>query len=386
MKITLVTETYYPQVNGVSRTLGELVRHMKSRGDQVQLIQPDYGKGTEQSEHGYLVPSWRLPFYNELYLPLPPFQKVYRAIEAFGPDIVHIATEATLGLSMLRFARKRRYNTVSSFHTNFDQYSRHYNVGWAKLGIRGYLRWFHNQTRETYVPSEATIAELSALGFERLVLWKRGVDSALFRPDRPGRDELRRELGCSPDDLVISYVSRIAPEKNVEYLASAFEIVAAQRPSVKLLLVGDGPTRPTLEKRLGASARFVGYRRGEDLANHYSAADLFAFASLTETFGNVVLEAMASGLPVVALAAGGVGEIVHSGSTGVLVDPNEPPAALASALILLIDQPEARQHMARAARAYAESQSWDAIMGKLRDGYEDVINDRAGGDGAGGVL
>jgi glycosyltransferase involved in cell wall biosynthesis len=377
MRITIVTETYFPQVNGVSRTLGELVRHLTACGDSVQLIHPDYGGAIEEHGEAHAVRAIRLPFYKELYLPLPPFHGVHRAIDAFRPDLVHIATEATLGLSALRFARRRRLKIVSSFHTNFDQYSRHYRVGWANGVIGRYLRWFHNRTLETYVPSQATIRELDALGFERLVLWKRGVDAETFRPDRPGRQEVRQALGWSPEDLVIAYVSRIAPEKNVDYLAEALSIVAARRPEARILMVGDGPSRGALERRLGPCTRFAGYRSGQDLADHYAAADIFAFSSLTETFGNVVLEAMASGLPVVALRAGGVGETVRPGETGLLVEPSEPPDRLAAALLSLIDRPDERERMARAARRYAESQSWDAIMGGLRERYLSVVEEGA---------
>jgi glycosyltransferase involved in cell wall biosynthesis len=377
MRVSLVTETYFPQVNGVSRTLGELVRHLTGRGDQVQLIQPDYGESVER-EHVHLVRSVNLPFYKELYLPLPPFGAVRRSIDEFRPDLVHIATEATLGLSVLRHVLRRKIATVSSFHTNFDQYSRHYRIGWAKGTIWRYLRWFHNRTRETYVPSQATIRDLEALGFARLILWPRGVDGSLFRPDRPGRHEVRRSLGWGPDDLVISYVSRIAPEKNVAYLADALAIVAARRPEVRILFVGDGPTRGELERRLGSIARFAGYRIGEDLADHYAAGDIFAFSSLTETFGNVVLEAMASGMPVVAVRAGGVGDTVQPGSTGLLVEPADPPDRFAEAILSLVDPPERRRLMAEAARAYALSQSWDAIMGRLRHRYECAIEAGAG--------
>jgi glycosyltransferase involved in cell wall biosynthesis len=373
MRITIVTETYFPQVNGVSRTLRELVRHLTDCGDTVQLIHPDYGEAVEGSSHSHAVRSVVLPFYKELYLPLPPFRGARLAIEAFQPDLVHIATEATLGLSALRFALRRRLNIVSSFHTNFDQYSRHYRVGWARGVIEGYLRWFHNRTRETYVPSRATIAELERLGFERLVLWQRGVDATMFRPDRPARQEIRNALGWSPEDPVIGYVSRIAPEKNVDYLADALSIVATRRPDVRVLMVGDGPSRAALERRLGPSARFVGYKTGEDVADHFAAADIFAFSSLTETFGNVVLEAKASGLPVVALRAGGVGETVRSGETGLLIDPNEPPNRMADALLSLVERPDERRRMAEAARRYAESQSWAAIMGGLRDRYLSVV-------------
>ncbi len=376
MRVTLVTETYFPQVNGVSRTLGELVRFLRESGDQVQLIYPDYGAAVDR-EQVQTVRSIVLPFYKELHLPLPPFGRVHRAIEYFQPDVIHIATEATLGWSVLRRALRRRLAVVSSFHTNFDQYSGHYGVGWARAMIWRYLRWFHNNTRETYVPSEATITALEGRGFERVVLWRRGVDSSLFRPNRPGRLDVRRGLGWSPEDVVITYVSRIAPEKNVDYLAAALAIVASERPDVRILLVGDGPSRPALEQRLGSIAHFAGYLQGDALSDHYAASDIFAFSSLTETFGNVVLEAMASGLPVVALRAGGVGESVRSGTTGILVEPSEPPASFASAVLRLVEHPEQKTAMARAAREYALSQSWDAIMGGLRERYQSVIDDRA---------
>jgi glycosyltransferase involved in cell wall biosynthesis len=172
-------------------------------------------------------------------------------------------------------------------------------------------------------------------------------------------------------------VSRIAPEKNVDYLADALAIVAARRPDVRILLVGDGPSRSGLAQRIGSFAHFAGYRQGHDLADHYAASDIFAFASLTETFGNVVLEAMASGLPVAALRAGGVGETVQPGTTGILVEPTEPPSSLAGALLRLVESPGERAEMAGAARRYALSQSWDAIMGGLRDRYERLLDDRA---------
>jgi glycosyltransferase involved in cell wall biosynthesis len=377
MRVSLVTETYFPQVNGVSRTLGELVRHLSERGDQVQLVHPDYGEPVDR-EHVHLVRSVNIPFYKELYLPLPPFGSVCRAIDAFQPDLVHIATEATLGLSVLRHVARRKIATVSSFHTNFDQYSRHYKVGWANGTIWRYLRWFHNRTRESYVPSRTTIKGLESLGFERLVLWPRGVDGTLFRPDRPGRNQVRQALGWGPDDLVISYVSRIAPEKNVSYLADALALVAARRPDVRILFVGDGPMRGELERRIGSIACFAGYRVGEELADHYAAGDIFAFASLTETFGNVVLEAMASGMPVVAVRAGGVGDTVQEGSTGRLVEPDEPPARFADRLLSLAEDVDRRRAMATAAREYALSQSWDAIMGELRHRYQIAIDSSQG--------
>jgi glycosyltransferase involved in cell wall biosynthesis len=373
MRVTLVTETYYPQVNGVSRTLGELVRFLDHEGDKVQLVHPDYGE-TPHGEQSHTVRSLSLPSYKELFIPLPPFGPVHRAIDSFGPDIIHIATEATLGYSALRFALRRRIAVVSSFHTNFDQYSRHYRVGWTRGLINRYLRWFHNQTRETFVPSDVTIKALRQLGFERLVLWRRGVDGDLFRPDQERRLEVRRDLGWRPEDVVITYVSRIAPEKNVEYLAAALALVATRRPDVRVMFVGDGPSRRAIEQQIGSFTHFAGYRRGEDLARYYSASDIFAFSSLTETFGNVVLEAMASGLPVVALAAGGVAETVQSGTTGILIAPAEAPSLFATSVLQLVEQPDERRRMAEAARNYALCQTWDAIMAGLRERYLRIID------------
>jgi glycosyltransferase involved in cell wall biosynthesis len=376
MRLTLVTETFAPQVNGVSRTLGQLVKHLEQSGDTVQVVHPDYGHPPAGTDH-HLVKSWALPFYREVSVPLPPFGAVHRAINAFRPDLIHVATEVTLGLSALRHAGRRKTPVVSSFHTNFDQYCDHYRLGWAKGAAWRYLRWFHNRTLETYVPSMATIGDLQSRGFERLVLWPRGVDGSLFRPDRPSRSKVREALGFAPDDVVIGHVSRLAAEKNVMHLAEVLKGVGEARPNVRFLFVGDGPARPDLEAVMGPNARFVGYRAGEDLADHYAAADLFAFASLTETFGNVVLEALASGLPVVAVRAGGVGEIVRPGETGILVESSAPPSQMTSALLGLVDDPCLRREMAESARAYALTQTWAAIMSRLRDRYLALVEQSA---------
>ncbi len=376
MRLTLVTETFAPQVNGVSRTLGQLVRYLEAVGDQVQVVHPDYRDGP--TEPGRCkVATVGFPLYREVRIPLPPFGRVSRQIDAFEPDLIHIATEGTLGWHALRHATKRRIPVVSSFHTNFDQYCNHYHVGWVRGLAWRYLRWFHNQTSETYVPSDVTIDDLAARGFERLVLWPRGVDGQLFRPDRPGRHAVRHALGFAPDDIVIGHISRLAAEKNAPFLAEALRGVAEVCPQVKFLIVGDGPERAGFERTMGPTARFVGYRSGTDLADHYAAADLFAFASVTETFGNVVLEALATGLPVVALRAGGVGSIVENGVTGTLVAPEQPPQALAEALITLVNDPARRSDFALAAREYAVEQTWDSIMSRLRGNYLDVI-DRVG--------
>lgn len=376
MRITLVSETFFPQLNGVSRTLGQLTAHLRSVGDQVQVVRPCYRSRETPAEierarsfGDVPVRSVRLPFYPDVVVPVPPFPRVWRAVREFNPDIMHIATEVTLGFAALRRARRMGVPVVSSFHTNFDQYTAHYGMGWGDPLVWRYLRWFHNRTLETYVPSRVAIEALEARGFERLVLWPRGVDSALFRPARPGREAIRAALGLGPGDVLIGHVGRLAPEKNIPYLAEALARVHRERPAARFLVVGDGPERERFQAGLEASGHFAGFRTGDDLADHYSACDLFAFASRTETFGNVVLEAMASGLPVVAVAEGGVRDIVRDGETGLMIDPAAPPEAFARAVLELADDAARRERMARAARAHAEGQSWSAIMGALRDRY-----------------
>ncbi len=375
MRVSVVSETYFPQVNGVSRTLGEMVRVLTERGDQIQLIHPHY-ETPPSDPRSVTARSIAMPFYRELRLPLPPFRHVRRAIEEFDPDVIHIATEATLGLTVLRHALKRKRIVVSSFHTNFDKYSRHYQVGWARSIIAAYLRWFHRRTSLTFVPSDVTINELEKMGFERMVLWKHGVDASMFRPDRPGRQAVRARHGFRDDEVVIGYVGRIAREKNIKYLAQVLEIATKKRPQARFLVVGDGPARAGFEARIGHFAPFVGYKHGEELADYYTALDIFAFASTTETFGNVVLEAMASGLPVAAIRAGGVAEIVRSGSTGLLVEADEPPEALAERLIQLVDDEALRKSLGASAHRYALEQSWEAVMDGLRERFQALIGER----------
>ena len=223
------------------------------------------------------------------------------------------------------------------------------------------MRWFHNRTQATYVPSRPTIAALERGGssgwFSGLGVWTAASSAPIVRVVSRSAG-----LGFQPDDVVVGYVGRIAVEKNVTFLADSLARVAAERPDTRFLFVGDGPARDEVERQMGPQARFVGYRSGEDLADHYAAADLFAFSSLTETFGNVVLEALASGLPVVALCAGGIGDIVQPGVTGVLCEPDATPEQFARAVTTLVDDAELRRRTAGSARAYALSQSWDAIM------------------------
>jgi glycosyltransferase involved in cell wall biosynthesis len=372
LRISLVTETYPPQVNGVSLTLDRLVRHCVRLGDQVQLLLPRYQGEAADLPAGVASCSWRavpLPFYREVLLPLATPGGVSEALAAFRPDLVHIATEGPLGWAALRAARRLQLPTVSSYHTNFAEYLALYHAGFLAPVCWSYLRRFHNATRMTFCPTASTCRELEAHGFNNLSVWGRGVDSEHFHPSK--RDvALRADLGIAKDEIVLAYAGRLAAEKNLDMLAEAWNSFP-ERDRCRLLLIGDGPLRRRLEMQVGNRGIFVGYRRGEELARMYASADLFVFPSLTETFGNVVLEAMASGLPAIGFAVQGPRDIIKDGLTGRLVE-HVHVDGLRQAMSELVREDGRRREMGVLARCHAEAQSWERIMGEVRTSYFNV--------------
>lgn len=369
MRIALVSETYLPQINGVSRTLTRLVNHCVEQGDRMQLLVPRYRSGAEEPGPSVRRRSWRglrLPFYREVRLPLVTPRRIRRTLEDFDPQVVHIATEGPLGWSALQACRRLKLPVVSSFHTNFPHYLASYGMGRLEPLAWRYLRWFHNATRATLCPTPSIRELLLQRGFRHVAVWGRGVDSDLFHPDRRS-EEARRALGIGADDLVIAYVGRLAAEKNLEQLCRAWRLLP-EKDRRRLLLVGDGPMRGALEAESDGRMIFAGYRRGEDLARCYAAADLFVFPSLTDTFGNVMLEAMASGLPVVGFDVAGPRDVIRHGITGLVVGERSAEA-LARAMAELLDASQKRAVMAGEARRYAESQAWDRILECVREQY-----------------
>jgi glycosyltransferase involved in cell wall biosynthesis len=284
------------------------------------------------------------------------------AWRARRPDLVHIATEGPLGWSALRVARSEGIPVVSEFRTNFHAYSAHYGIGLLRPCVLGYLRQFHNRCATTMVPTRGLAADLQVLGFERLRVVARGVDSRRFDPVRRSVS-LRASWGAGPADLVAISVGRIAPEKNLELLVEAYRRMTSIRPGMRLVIVGDGPARPRLEAAL-SGAIFVGRRTGEDLATHYASADLLLFPSLTETFGNVTLEAMASGLAVVAFDYGAAGSVVASAVHGWLA-PYGDSRRFLGLVELAAGDPGRVRHCGREARQRAESMSWERIVGEV---------------------
>lgn len=370
LRIAVVTETYPPEVNGVAMTLGRLVNGLQVRNHQVQLIRPRQNDGDQPqptatlSEH--LQRGIALPRYEGLKMGLPAKAALTRLWTRQRPDVVQIATEGPLGWSALAAANKLRLPVASDFHTNFHSYSSHYGFGLLRRAIVAYLRKFHNKAAVTLVPTDGIRRELLAHGYENIEIIGRGVDTQLFHPGR--RDAaLRAQWGVGENETAVLYVGRLAAEKNLSLVFSAFDAMHQAHPATRLVLVGDGPERAGWQAKR-PDAIFCGTQIGEALATHYASGDVFLFPSLTETWGNVTIEAMASGLAVVAYDCAAAEEIIRHGENGLKVAPEDQAAFIAQAVSLVSDVARQRR-LGTAAAARAAQLSWDAII----DSFERVL-------------
>ncbi len=370
LRIAVVTETYPPEVNGVAMTLGRLVNGLQVRNHQVQLIRPRQHADEQPqptarfSEH--LQRGIALPRYEGLQVGLPAKTALTRLWTKQRPDVVQIATEGPLGWSALAAANKLRLPVASDFHTNFHSYSSHYGFGLLRRAIVAYLRKFHNKAAVTLVPSEGIRRELAASGYENIEIVGRGVDTRLFHPGR--RDpSLRARWGLQEGETAVLYVGRLAAEKNLALVFRAFDAMREANPAIRLLLVGDGPERVSWQARR-PDAMFCGTQVGEALAAHYASGDVFLFPSLTETWGNVTIEAMASGLAVVAYDCAAAEEVIRHGESGLKASPDDEAAFIEQAVSLSRDG-ALRRRLGCAAAARAAQLSWDAII----DSFERVL-------------
>lgn len=366
LHVALISETFPPEINGVANTLGRLVEGLRGRGHRVQLIRPRQEVDQQAASESdlLLTRGWPLPGYPGLQWGQSSLHKLLRRWKRQRPDVLYIATEGPLGLSALRAARRLAIPVVSGFHTNFQQYTGHYGFGLLTRAMTNYLRWFHNRTQLTLVPSIGQQVELQRRDFERLALLARGVDSQLFHPRRRS-EALRESWGLGADDLAVVHVGRLAAEKNLGLLVKAFHALQRAQPQrrMRLILVGDGPLRSNLQAQL-PEALFCGLQRGEALAEHYASGDLFLFPSLSETFGNVVLEALASSLGVVAFDQAAAAQHIHHGHNGMLARPGDETGFCEAACELLEDA-EVLRRIRLNARRHASHLSWDGIVAQF---------------------
>jgi len=368
VRIVLFTETFLPKVDGIVKTLCRLLEHLAIRGHKCLVFAPTGGPTYYAKTPVVGLPGHPFPLYPELRL-VPPYVDVSRHLGAFRPDVVHLVNPVSLGLAGLQQARRLDIPVAASYHTDIPGFAEQWGLGVLSEPLWTYLRWVHNQMDLNLCPSHATQAELEARGFQRLKVWSRGVDTDRFHPRHRTQSWRMRLGGGHPDAPLLLFVSRLSPEKRVEWLRPVLDVV----PSARLAIVGDGPARPWLEQRFADTRTvFTGYLHGEDLARAYAAADIFVFPAANETFGNVVLEAMASGLPVVAARAGGPLDSVVEGVTGLLFDPTHPHG-LADEVRRLVDDLAYARQLGGAGRLRAEARSWSTVLDGLLDDYAELI-------------
>ena len=372
-RIAYITETYPPDINGVAMTVAKTVDSLRSRGHELQLIRPrnatdPAGRGSDPMQE-FLVRGAPIPLYKQLKLGLPAKRALIQLWSRRRPDVVHIATEGPLGWSALQAARKLKLPVCTDFRTNFHAYSQYYGLGWLKGAIFSYMKKFHNLAHCTMVPTQDTFEQLNSMGFERLKVVGRGVDTALYSPTRRS-DALRAQWGVSAHTVVLLSVGRLAAEKNLDLVVASHKAIQAALPDCRLVVVGDGPYRTALQAQC-PDAVFAGFRTGTDLAQHYASADVFLFPSLTETFGNVTLEALSSGLPVVAFEHAAAKELIVSEMHGLLAHPSDPMQFISHALQVATNA-ALRQHMQRHVRDRATEMGWSAIMERLEGVYQSL--------------
>lgn len=336
LRVALVTETWRPEINGVAHTLGQWVRGLIRFGYQVQVVRPRQGATDTPAEAPQLdealVAGMPLPMYRAVRIGLPLPGQLGKLWEQQTPDIIHVATEGPLGLAALNAARRLGIPVISSYHSNFASYCDHYGLGFMQNMVTRYLRHFHNRTRLCLVPTVHLADKLTQYGYRNVEVLARGVDTSLFNPLRRST-LLRREWRATPDTLVVAHVGRLAPEKNLKLVLRSFTALKLRYPDARLVFVGDGPSRRQLEYDFPEHC-FAGMRSGIDLAEHYASADLFLFPSMTETYGNVVPEALASGLPVIAYDLAAASVLIADNRNGRRVMAGDADAFVKAALDL----------------------------------------------------
>jgi glycosyltransferase involved in cell wall biosynthesis len=369
VRVALFTETFVPSVNGVVTRLTQSVRHLARRGDKVMVFAPGHPDCIVEGAELVPVSGFALPLYREIKVAVPR-PAVGRALHRFRPDLIHVVNPAMLGLAGIYYARSLGVPLVASFHTHLPRYLHYYGLGILENVAWELLRAAHNKADLNLCISHETARDLVSHGVERVsVGWRGGVDTDRFHPDTRRPDVRAALSGGHPEAPLLLYVGRLGAEKGVERLRAPLEAI----PGARLALVGDGPHRQALEQHFaGTRTHFAGSLRGSDLAAAFSSADLFVFPSQTDTLGLVLLEAMASGCPVVAAAAGGITDLVADGSTGLLFDP-EQDANLVECVRRLLRQGPERAEIRANGRRLAERMSWAAATDDLRGHYAEVL-------------
>ena len=372
MRLAYVTETFPPEINGVALTAERFVSGLRARGHVIDLVRPKQrDEAPVETPNELRCAGVPIPMYQGLRFGLPIISRLSKRWQIARPDLVHVATEGPLGWAAVRAARINGIPVTSDFRTNFDLYSEHYGIGWLRGLVSGYLKHFHNATDRTFVPTPAVAVALAAQGFERTEVVGRGVDADVFSPVHASA-ELRASWGAGENDPVLLYVGRLASEKNVPLAFRAFEAARARLPGVRFVVVGDGPMRQKLA-RTHPEAIFAGPQRGATLAQYYASADVFLFPSLTETFGNVTLEALASGLLVVAFRSGAASVHIDDCASGILIEPGDDQGFVAGTCAVA-HQFRWLGMMRAGARRAAIAANWESVINRFESCLSDAAN------------
>jgi len=371
VKLAIVTETFPPEINGVAMTFGVIASELGRRGHSVAVYRPwrrDLPDSRLPSDY-LQVPMAGVPIpgYPLLRLGLPAGRRFRRLWSRDRPDLVHVATEGPLGLSAIRAARALAIPVTSSFHTNFHAYTRHYKISLLRDLALGWLRHVHNLTRRTFAPTSDMCLELGSVGFRNLSVLSRGVDTRQFRPERRSC-ALRSDWQAGPDDPVVIHVGRMAAEKNYPLLFRAYAAMKRANPACRFVLAGEGPLKRAL-MRAHPDCVFAGFFSRDEIGRYYASADIYVHASLTETFGNVLTEAMASGLAAAGFDYAAARIFMRDGETG-LTAPCEQPDGLVAAAVRLATEPALRARLRAAARLAVEAQSWERVIARFESDLE----------------
>jgi len=366
VKLAIVSETFPPEVNGVAMTFGIIAHELARRGHEVTVYRPQRDDlVSDESAKPYrevAMAGISIPGYPLLRIGLPARIKLSRLWNESRPDLVHVVTEGPLGATAITAARSLGLPVTSSFHTNFHAYTRDYGYAALHKIVLGWLRRVHNRTQRTFAPTDELCDELRGLGFRDLTLLSRGIDTQCFSPER--RDEtLRQSWGAEPDAPVVLHVGRMAAEKNYDRLFQAYDAMRAVNPRLRFVLAGDGPLRKSLVKA-HPDYIFAGVYSRQEIGRFYASADIYIHASLTETFGNVLTEAMASGLAVVSFNYAAARQFIRHQHNGLAV-PSDRPQSLISAAVQLAHDVALRSRLGSAARTCFEDQSWGRVIGKF---------------------
>lgn len=370
MRIAYFAESIPPMTDGVSRTMGRLFATLDSRDLPYRVYAPVRPETPfSLRERTQVLPSVPFGLYKYYRISFPCRQQLIQDLDRFSPDLVHCTSPTPAAWEALDYCRKRRITVVASYHTQFVDYLKYYGIralegaGWL------YLKWFYNHFRAVFAPSPTIIRDLANRGFRNLRYWPRGIDLDRFSPIHRDPELLRR---VAPNgETVLLYVGRLVKEKDLDLLVSAEEVLRMRGHRIKLVMVGDGPMMAELRNRMPC-AHFMGTLAGIELSRCYASADVFVFPSSTETFGNVVQEAFASGLPVVGVRSGGVSDLVRPGVNGYLAEPHQTLDFVEKIEMLLKDQAQ-RKRMGRTARLESRGNEWDVVHGRLIEDYRQLL-------------